>query len=236
MKNFYFLTESTTLFVILYQPKLFQITFEYKSFFCANLEPTNRHGLDLIERCIFVVCLDKRVASATDPDPNQDAESKAMTSHALQMVHGMGSAHNSGNRWFDKTMQFIVSEDGVCGINYEHSAAEGIVVIELSEHLFRYIGEKRRAKLHRASSICELCVPEKLRWKLSEEARSWIDYAKADFDRRIGELHMCIYKYTRFGREFPKRIQMSPDSFIQLSLQLVYYKYFRRFFLLGDAY
>ena len=55
------------------------------------------------------------------------------------MVHGCNSQNNSGNRWFDKTMQFVVCEDGVCGINYEHSAAEGIVVIELSEHLFRYM-------------------------------------------------------------------------------------------------
>lgn len=55
------------------------------------------------------------------------------------MMHGGNSENNSGNRWFDKTMQFIISEDGDCGINYEHSPAEGIVVIELSEHLFRYM-------------------------------------------------------------------------------------------------
>lgn len=175
------------------------------------------------------MCLDKTVSPP--PAHNEDitdAESKLMTSRALQMVHGMGSVNNSGNRWFDKTMQFIVSEDGNCGINYEHSAAEGIVVIELSEHLFRYIAEKRKAKLHRTSSICDLSMPKKLRWKVGPETKEWIDYAKLDFDRRIAELHMYIYKFTKFGREFPKKIKMSPDSFIQLSLQLAYYKYLKK--------
>jgi hypothetical protein len=35
--------------------------------------------------------------------------------------------------------QFIISENGACGINYEHSPSEGIAVIELSEHLFQYM-------------------------------------------------------------------------------------------------
>lgn len=136
----------------------------------------------MIERCTFIMCLDKKVTSdhiikspngtletnsqtetttkasdenkqtelvdASDiyePSTNGSAASdenvfmQAMTDHVSQMVHGCGWKNNSGNRWFDKTMQFIVSEDGVCGLNYEHSAAEGIVVIELSEHLFRYM-------------------------------------------------------------------------------------------------
>ncbi len=65
--------------------------------------------------------------------------SKSMTPIAFQMLHGCNSKNNSGNRWFDKTMQFIISEDGLCGLNYEHSPSEGIAVIELSEHLFRYM-------------------------------------------------------------------------------------------------
>lgn len=74
--------------------------------------------------------------SSVDDDENV---MHTMIRHVSQMMHGGGGRNNSGNRWFDKTMQFIVSEDGVCGLNYEHSAAEGIVVIELSEHLFRYM-------------------------------------------------------------------------------------------------
>ena len=113
----------------------------------------------MIERCIFVLCLDKKVPIINKNCETKENEiidiydeelkfknnspaktsSEVMTWQALHMLHGLGSENNSGNRWFDKTMQFIIAEDGVCGVNYEHSAAEGIVVIELSEHLFRYM-------------------------------------------------------------------------------------------------
>ena len=128
-------------------------------------DSTNRDCLDMVERCIFVICLDKAVKNSKlktmnslceedatnshidENKENHDASSannetdnfKSMTHIAFQMLHGCNSQNNSGNRWFDKTMQFIISEDGICGLNYEHSPAEGIVVIELSEHLFRYM-------------------------------------------------------------------------------------------------
>ena len=68
-------------------------------------------------------------------------------------------------------------------MNYEHSPSEGIAVIELSEHLFRYMEEKRKQKLYRMPSICELPMPRKLRWKISDRTSKWIEYAKASFDK-----------------------------------------------------
>lgn len=35
---------------------------------------------------------------------------------------------------------------------------------------------------------------------------------------------MCLFKYTQFGKDFPKQNKLSPDCFIQLALQLAYYK------------
>lgn len=212
-------------------------------------ESTNQECLDMIERCIFIMCLDKKVTSESDInldlkiEDNEDRKNEnkdigndeidsatgsskflpKMSEQALQMVHGCNSQNNSGNRWFDK-MQFIVGEDGVCGINYEHSAAEGIVVIELSEHLSRYISEKRKIKLQRTESICDLPMPKKLRWEICDKVTNWIEYAKTSFDKEIAFLDMTILKFNKFGKEFPKKIKMSPDSFIQLSLQLAYYK------------
>ena len=37
-------------------------------------------------------------------------------------------------------------------------------------------------------------------------------------------IDLFVLRFNKFGREFPKTQNMSPDSFIQLALQLTYYK------------
>lgn len=58
------------------------------------VESTNRDSLDMIERCLCLVCLD----DATGPELSD-------TTRAMLMLHGGGVAKNGGNRWYDKPMQ-----------------------------------------------------------------------------------------------------------------------------------
>lgn len=89
---------------------------------------------------------------------------------AAQMLHGGGARWNSGNRWFDKTLQvsfsqmiqhlrrciglltlawnlnasvnhpqFIVGEDGTCGLVYEHAPAEGPPIVFLIDYVVKYM-------------------------------------------------------------------------------------------------
>lgn len=52
-----------------------------------------------------------------------------------QLIHGGGSKQNSGNRWFNKTIQFIINENGLSGLNYEHSPAEGQPIAVLADFI-----------------------------------------------------------------------------------------------------
>uniref|UniRef100_A0A8C9WT71 Choline O-acetyltransferase n=1 Tax=Scleropages formosus TaxID=113540 RepID=A0A8C9WT71_SCLFO len=98
-------------------------------------DSTNRDSLDMIERCICLVCLD-------------DASGVELTdtNRALQMLHGGGRESNGGNRWYDKPMQFVVGVDGVCGVVCEHSPFEGIVLVQCTEFLLKrmYLRKCRR--------------------------------------------------------------------------------------------
>lgn len=105
-------------------------------------DSTNRDSLDAIERSIFVLCLDKGIPISFNHQNSIDETNRHIrddVSLAFQMLHGMGTNHNSANRWYDKTMQFIISQDGACGLNYEHSPSEGIAVVQLIEHLLKYM-------------------------------------------------------------------------------------------------
>ena len=38
------------------------------------------------------------------------------------------------------------------------------------------------------------------------------------------DLELYVLRFNKFGRDFPKTVNMSPDSFIQLALQLAHFK------------
>lgn len=105
---------------------------QLKIYFCiSHLDPLNRESIDCITKSLFVVCLDQPVPNYT---PNDDMN---VASH--QLIHGGGANLNSGNRWFDKTLQFIVNRNGINGINYEHSPAEGQPIAVLTDFILRHV-------------------------------------------------------------------------------------------------
>ena len=44
------------------------------------------------------------------------------------------------------------------------------------------------------------------------------------FNRSVEDFDLHVLRFTDYGKEFPKAHNMSPDAFIQLALQLTYYK------------
>lgn len=43
--------------------------------------------------------------------------------------------------------------------------------------------------------------------------------------RRIEDLDFYVYRFKSYGKNFIKSCKVSPDVYIQLALQLAYYKY-----------
>uniref|UniRef100_A0A183JRM7 Carn_acyltransf domain-containing protein n=1 Tax=Schistosoma curassoni TaxID=6186 RepID=A0A183JRM7_9TREM len=84
---------------------------------------------------------------------------------------------------FSFIFQFIISRDGNCGLNYEHSVAEGIAVVRLIEHILQYMKEVKRWKLVRFPSVCELAYPRRMKWNLDNNSKSMIDYALNEIDK-----------------------------------------------------
>ncbi|GAA6092329.1 choline O-acetyltransferase-like [Tachysurus ichikawai] len=91
-------------------------------------DPVNRESLELMEWCVCVLCLD-------EPTGVQPTDSN----RAALILHGGGHDKNGANRWYDKSVQFVVGADGVCGVVCEHSPFEGIVLVQCTEYLLRYV-------------------------------------------------------------------------------------------------
>ncbi|XP_070847437.1 choline O-acetyltransferase-like [Chaetodon trifascialis] len=175
-------------------------------------DQTNRDSLALIESCLCVVCLDE--PSGLEPRD---------TTRALLMLHGGGREKNGANRWYDKSLQFVVGLDGVCGVVCEHSPFEGIVLVQCSEFVMKYITGSP-CKMAGATSVRELPAPRRLLWKCNPHLHGLLAVSGDRLQRLVNNLDMDVFKFKVYGKEFIKSQKMSPDAFIQVALQLGFYK------------
>ncbi|XP_069465319.1 carnitine O-acetyltransferase isoform X2 [Ambystoma mexicanum] len=175
-------------------------------------DKTNKESVKRIQKSIFTVCLDAPIPRVSDD--------LYMSRVGAQMLHGGGSRWNSGNRWFDKTLQFIIAEDGSCGLNYEHAPAEGPPIVALLDHIVEYTKKPEFVR----SPMVPLPMPTKLRFNITPEIKNDIEKAKQNLNIMVQDTDVRIFIFPHFGKNFPKAEKLSPDAFIQVALQLAYYR------------
>lgn len=174
----------------------------------------NAESLSTIQKSLFLVCID-----APNANDNLNPETRA----ALQMIHGGGAGLNGGNRWYDKTVQFVIGTDGEVGISYEHSPAEGPPIANLSDHAVDFLTEGRKAircsGQHKADTM-----PVLLEFELNDAVKLSIEEAKQHLKNIVDDLDMSCFTFQPFGKNFIKSQKLSPDSFIQMAFQLAFYR------------
>uniref|UniRef100_A0A8C7U8P4 Carnitine O-acetyltransferase n=1 Tax=Oncorhynchus mykiss TaxID=8022 RepID=A0A8C7U8P4_ONCMY len=179
-------------------------------------DKTNKDSVQAIQKSIFTVCLDAPMPCVSDELYHSRA--------AVQMLHGGGSRWNSGNRWFDKTLQFIIGEDGSCGLMYEHAPAEGPPIVSLIDHVVEYTKKSEMVR----TPMVPLPMPQKLRFNITPEIKKDIEKAKQNMNIMVHDLDVKVIVFSHFGKNVPKTHKMSPDAFIQMGLQLAYYRMYQR--------
>ncbi|KAK3881695.1 hypothetical protein Pcinc_013879, partial [Petrolisthes cinctipes] len=182
-------------------------------------DKVNRASIEEIHRCIFLVALDGPVVNPTGNEMN-DA--------ALNCVHGNGPQGYAGNRWYDKTIQFIVGKKGAVGLTYEHTPAEGPPIANLMDHIMNYIntgkGEEGTEGKENRPPVEELSRPHRLIFNISPTIKQDIEDAKVALESLVSDLEMTCFKFSGFGKSFIKSQKLSPDSFIQMAIQLAFYR------------
>ncbi|XP_072312746.1 choline O-acetyltransferase-like [Eucyclogobius newberryi] len=180
-------------------------------------DPVNRASLDLLESSLCLVCLDEPCSPLDQSD----------SSRAATMLHGGGAERNGANRWYDKSMQCVVGLNGVCGVVCEHSPFEGIVLVQCSEFLLKYIIGSP-SKMSTAVSGKTLPVPKRLMWNVSPQVLGFISASATRINKLVKNLDMDVFTFSAYGKEFIKKQKMSPDAYIQVALQLAFYTCNRR--------
>ncbi|APA99179.1 choline/carnitine O-acyltransferase [Nocardia seriolae] len=167
----------------------------------AGLRPANAAAFDTIETALFCICLE-------DFAPRD-------TLHACdQLLHG-----DSGNRWFDKAVSFIVFADGAAGINVEHCGLDGTTILSFVDTLL-----EAPVAAHAEQSGAQpqgLPATEPVEFTLGPESRSEIASAAASFAQYAADNATTTVSFD-FGTKRAKSLGISPDAFAQLSYQLAH--------------
>ncbi|KAH6953260.1 acyltransferase ChoActase/COT/CPT [Fusarium avenaceum] len=167
--------------------------------------PKNKDALEAIESSSFVVCLD-------------DAAPVTLEERAHQYWHGDGA-----NRWYDKPLQFIVNDNGTSGFMGEHSMMDGTPTHRLNDYVNDLIfGNKLDFSDPNVRS--NLPEPQLVKFEITQEVQSEIDRATKDFNDVIGKHQLAVQAYQGYGKSLIKKFKCSPDAYVQMIIQLAYYK------------
>jgi len=165
----------------------------------------NRESLKLIESALFVVCL--------EDSQSDDLFAAAVWEYPLPL----------GNRWYDKLVQWVVFPEGQVGLNTEHTVTDGGCVSRLLDAVVEH--EEKDPALNQGE---DKCFVQPLTWELLAEDDRVLEEAAfrlKDYAEELGLDHEQIeLEFEDFGAEFLKRKGVSPDSFVQVVVQMAYYR------------
>ncbi|KAM7213580.1 putative carnitine O-acetyltransferase precursor [Rhypophila decipiens] len=165
----------------------------------------NANALELIESASFVVCLD-------------DAAPVTLEERAHAYWHGDGQ-----NRWYDKPLQFIVNDNGTSGFMGEHSMMDGTPTHRLNDYVNDVIFNNK-LDFSDPTVRSNLPEPQAIKFVVNKEVRSEIDRAVKDFTSVIGQHELAVQAYQGYGKGLIKKFRCSPDAYVQMIIQLAYYK------------
>lgn len=187
---------------------------EYLNAFNAmNKSPINQASFETIFASSFVVCLDDNVPVTIEEKSKNN-------------WHGDGQ-----NRFFDKPLEFFISKNGNSGFLGEHSRMDATPTVQLNNFILEniskedpdaFIADITADTTAATDSVPEL--PKVLPFDLSVQTRADISTAIAKFHNTIAAHDQQIFQYYGYGKNLIKQFKVSPDAYVQMMIQLAYYK------------
>ncbi|KAJ3125539.1 Carnitine O-acetyltransferase mitochondrial [Physocladia obscura] len=165
----------------------------------------NQKSMDIIETAAFVVCLD-----ATKPATHSERARECWVG-------------NGRNRFFDKSIQFIIFDNAVAGFNGEHSMMDATPTSRMCDWILQSL---KRGKIEHGTAVQQktLSPPRKLEFDTSPMLEHDIYTAVTRFDQLVAKHDLTVVVFEEYGKNFIKGLGCSPDAYAQMAIQLAYFK------------
>ncbi|KAJ1911813.1 hypothetical protein H4219_005817 [Mycoemilia scoparia] len=194
--------------------------------------PTNTETFKQIQESGFVICLDDSCCL-----PTKDLSNKKLLTKG-------GSEFPARNRWWDKIIMCIIDRNGKIGYSGDHSQAEALPLINMFDCIYKVMRlpeniikmnipsprlQQTQSQSQKGRGIGNFGylarylpiidnMPNNLLSKMIAESESEARQLVLNSDS-------IQWEFTEFGTDWIKRVgKVSPDAFVQLALQLSYYR------------
>uniref|UniRef100_A0A8C3CVI4 Peroxisomal carnitine O-octanoyltransferase n=2 Tax=Cairina moschata TaxID=8855 RepID=A0A8C3CVI4_CAIMO len=177
--------------------------------YLIGLDPKNLAHLEKIQKSVFTICLDDSSPHAT---PENYTE-----------VTRLGLVGDPTVRWGDKSYNCIFFSNGTCSAFCDHSPFDAMALITMLVHIDRKIIENE-GKWKGSDKVRDLPWPEELVFTVDQKVINEIGRTKEIYYEKVSQLEIVSYAFTSFGKALIRKKKLHPDTFVQLALQLAYYK------------
>ncbi|XP_055635447.1 carnitine O-palmitoyltransferase 1, liver isoform isoform X2 [Toxorhynchites rutilus septentrionalis] len=188
----------------------------------------NKTSLHLIESAAFVLSLDQ------EPFEFDMAHPEKLDQFGRYLLHGKGH-----DRWFDKSFTVCIGSNGRIGFNAEHTWADAPVMAHVWENIVAEEAlQNRYDENGNTLGIPEFepPKPKRLVFDLDNKvALDAIQEAHLAAQQLLNDVDLRIFVHDAYGKGLMKKCRLSPDAFLQMALQLAYYRDAGKFSLTYEA-
>ncbi|XP_037532221.1 peroxisomal carnitine O-octanoyltransferase [Nematolebias whitei] len=174
-----------------------------------SIDPHNNTILEIIQSSLFVLSLDETKPYST-PENYTKLTVAALTGDPTI-------------RWGDKSYNSIVFADGTFGSTCDHAPYDAMVLVSMCWYLDEQI-RAAEGKWKGSDTVRQMPLPEELLFTVDEKVCSDINHAKQQYLEAVQDLQIVCYAFPAFGKKAIKEKKLHPDTFVQLAMQLAYYK------------
>jgi hypothetical protein len=187
----------------------------------------NKSSLDTIEKAMFAVILD-------------EASPATLSEQSSLLLAGDGT-----NRWCDKSFCLVVFKNGRSGLHAEHSWGDAPVVSHVTEICLASEAEAIKSGTLRfdadgyivgpeppstpASPRRHLLAAQQLSWQMTPDLQIAVEQAVVQAKENVADLQLESICFAEVNRGVMKGCRLPPDAFVQMALQLAFYRMERRF-------
>ncbi|NWR28898.1 OCTC octanoyltransferase, partial [Tachuris rubrigastra] len=177
--------------------------------YLIDLDPKNLTLLEKIQRSLFVIGLDDSSPHATPEDYTE--------------LTRLGLTGDPTVRWGDKSYNSIFFSNGTCSAFCDHSPFDAMALITMLSYAEKKIIENE-GKWKGSDNVRDIPWPEELVFTVDPKIINEIGWTKELYYKKVSDLQLVSYAFTSFGKALLRKKKLHPDTFVQLALQLAYYK------------